>query len=230
MNTIDPREQLDLLNQNGKPPFPETLVISSERSGLNLVRHIVESLSGRRTPGKPHLIEKGPLLFHRTHCVHSTIEGPGRTTMYNFHNIPKYSKIILLLRDPREVFVRAFEKNTDRLLSYCWNINAYDRFKGNKLLIYYDDLITQDMSFKDIFDFLGMPNLFDESQIALVRKESIDWYDTHQTKGKGSITKGDSEKLIFHQHSLSNEDLVQLLAILRAELGPRYSYLSKWGI
>jgi hypothetical protein len=231
MNNLDPREQKDPNNQNGKPPYPETLFVSSERSGLNLVRHVIESLSSQRTPGKQHLIDSGKLLFHRTHCVHTTLEGPGRTNLYNYHNIPKYAKIILLLRDPREIYVRAFDKSVDRVLSYCWNINAYDRFKGQKLLVYYDDLILNNNAFKMIFDFLGIGNTFDETKLEIIRKESLDWYDIHQSeKGKGSITKGAPEKLMFHQLSLDENELNCLLTILKTELGPRYSYLSKWGL
>lgn len=231
MITTDSPGQKDPNNQNGKPPYPETLFVSSERSGLNLVRHVIETLSGQRTPGKQHLVDSGKLLFHRTHCVHTTLEGPGRTNLYNHYNIPRYSKIILLLRDPREIFVRAFDKSLDRILSYCWNINAYDRFKGEKLYIYYDDLITNTKAFESIFDVLGIADTFDETKIEIIRKESIDWYDTHQSeKGKGSITKGAPEKLMYHQMSLDENELNFLLTILKTELGPRYSYLSKWGL
>lgn len=43
------------------------VVISSQRSGLNSLRICIESLTGKRTPGKTLLVETGPTTFVRTH-------------------------------------------------------------------------------------------------------------------------------------------------------------------
>jgi len=133
------------------------------------------------------------------------------------------------LRDPREIFVRAYQKNFQRLLSYCWNINAFDRFNGEKLLVYYEDIVSGISALKSIFVFLGIESFFDESRIEVLRHDSVNWYDKYQfEKGGGSVTKGSPELLTYHQSNLTQEELDQLILILKKELGERYTYLSRW--
>jgi hypothetical protein len=58
------------------PPFNNTsclsgrdkpIVISAQRSGLNFLRVCIETLTGRRTPGKPLILTDGETAFLRTH-------------------------------------------------------------------------------------------------------------------------------------------------------------------
>lgn len=220
----------DLRHRNGFPPLPETLVVSCERSGHNLLRHVVESLVRRRTPGVPHLFDSGELLFHRTHCVHSCESRPGRTSLYDISARPRYGRLMLLLRDPREIFVRSYGKCLQRMLSYCWNLAAYDRFVGPRLLVVYDALVSDDDTFARIFDFLGVLSKFDGARIPLLRREAVAWYDRYQASGGGSLTKGSPELLAIHQQQLTPGELASLHAMLRRELGAdrMERYLGRW--
>lgn len=225
---IDPRET-DLAYRNGYAPFPDTLIISTERSGLNLVRHAVEYTAKHRTPGKTHLLTTGPLAFHRTHWVYAETTSPGRTTVLNSDDTQRYRKAILLLRDPREILPRAYNSGLNSMGFYCDNIEAFDRFPGEKLFITYDNLISDDSTFEAIFSFLGLSDSFSLSMVPEIRSTSVAWYEKNQEKGGGSQTKGSPEALTFHQKNLSPEQLIELEHFLLARLGGLTgTYLSRW--
>lgn len=105
---------------------------------------------GLRTPGKTHLLREGPFVFHRTHWVMSPIITPGKAPLANAEGQPMYEKVVLLLRDPLEIFVRAYQKNFGRMDQYCDNIYAYHHFCSSKTLVRYDELITDDSIFSQI--------------------------------------------------------------------------------
>ena len=214
--------------RNGHAPYPETLVISAERSGLNLVRHACEAMSGRRTPGKVHLIKDGPLLFHRTHFAgHAGPPVGPFAPLFLPDGRSPYRKAMLLLRDPAESYVRAYDKNPSQMKGYCINIRLFDAFPGEKLMVTYDDLVSDPEAMHRVFAFLGIGDSFDAAKLADVRQESVAWYDKNQPSG--SQTRGDPSRLKLHQTALTDAERGQLRGVLAAELGelaPRY--LSRW--
>ena len=214
--------------RNGLAPFPETLVISSERSGLNLVRHACEEMSGRRTPGKVHLIADGPLLFHRTHYAgHAGPPVGPFAPLFTPAGTTNYRKALLLLRDPAEAFVRAYDKKPGLMRLYCTNIRLFDAFKGEKLLVTYDDLVGGDEGLRRIFAFLGIAESFDPARLAAVRQDAVAWYDRNQPSG--SQTRGDPGLLKAHQAALSPQERSMLADFLKHELGGLApAYLSRW--
>ncbi len=206
-----------LVNQNGHPPYPDTIFISAERSGMNLVRHFVEEMAGRRTPGKTHLLSDGPLLFHRTHtALWRRNPLPAQAPVVNSTGRFLYNKMVLLIRDPAETFVRAYDKNWKRMLDYCNNISVFDYFRGEKLLITYDELVMSDAAIEKIFDFLGIGDSFHSDRTREVRLESISWYDQHQESG--SQTKGRADLLRAHQALLTKSQLDSLWQLLGSRL------------
>jgi hypothetical protein len=214
--------------RNGHAPFPETLVISSERSGLNLVRHACEVMSGRRTPGKVHLIKDGPLLFHRTH--YAGHEGPPVgpfAPLFGRDGQSPYRKALLLLRDPAEAYVRAYGKSPSQMRSYCRNISLFDSFPGERLVVTYDDLVTGDEGLRRIFAFLGIAECFDATRLAEVRQDAVAWYDRNQPSK--SQTRGDPALLKAHQSALAPQERSLLREFLQHEMkGLAPAYLSQW--
>ncbi len=215
-------------HRNGLAPFPETLVISSERSGLNLVRHACEVMSGRRTPGKVHVVKDGPLLFHRTHYAGHVGPPVGPfASLFEPSGQSNYAKALLLLRDPAETYVRAYERNINFMKRYCENIQLFDRFQGEKLVVTYDELVTGDRALQKIFSFLSIADWFDASKLAEVRRDAVEWYDRNQPSG--SQTRGDPGRLKTHQSALTERERTVLGAFLKQELGAlEASYLAPW--
>jgi hypothetical protein len=215
--------------RNGHAPFPETLVISSERSGLNLVRHACEVMSGRRTPGKVHLVKDGPLLFHRTHYAgHAGAPVGPFAPLFEPGGKCNYTKALLLLREPAETFVRAYDKKPDLMKRYCRNIKLFDSFPGEKLVVTYDELVTSDSALLKIFSFLGIADCFNASKLAETRQDAVAWYDKNQPSG--SQTRGDPSLLKAHQSALTPQERALLQDFLRQELGSLAPlYLATWG-
>ncbi|WP_395689928.1 hypothetical protein [Aestuariivirga sp.] len=214
--------------RNGHAPFPQTLVISSERSGLNLVRHAVEVMSGMRTPGKAHLVKDGPLLFHRTHYAgHAGAPVGPFAPLFEPGGASNYAKALLLLRDPAETYVRAYDSNINFMKRYIENIQLFDRFQGDKLVVSYDELVSGNSALQRIFSFLSIENHFDASRLAGIRKDAVEWYDRNQPSG--SQTRGDPSLLKTHQAALTERERRVLQTFLRQELGElAATYLAPW--
>ena len=226
--SVDHRET-DASHRNGCPPYPATLVISSERSGLNLLRHAVEYAAGRRTPGKTHILREGPLAFHRTHWANARSISPARTPLRGPDGEPLYRRLILLLRDPREILPRAYDGDMERMADYCDNLLAFHHFRGEKLLVTYDDLVTRDEVFQEIFAFLQLPTVLELARVPEIRSVSVQWYEENQTKGGGSQTHGDPQALRQHQQKLSSDQIQALRDLLDTRLGGLvHTYLGKW--
>lgn len=125
--------------------YDRPLLASYPRSGTNWTRYIIESLSGRPTPGQTRLIEGTNYYIDRAHQAYPVMN--------------RYKKVVLVLRDYRECILRhqkAVWSNYSDVLSllsdqgirepaswYIENLKAFDAFEGDKLLIYYEDLIQK---------------------------------------------------------------------------------------
>jgi hypothetical protein len=139
--------------------FHLPLLASYSRSGTNLIRYAVEHISGRPTPGQKRL-HKGPnLVFDRAHKAYPVME--------------RYPCAILVLRDYRECLLRqhaglwhkcpdvvSFLENETVAQPPGWyirNLEAFDRFSGEKLLLYYEDLLLKPgESILSLSRFLGL--------------------------------------------------------------------------
>lgn len=140
---------------------------------------------------------------------------------------PLYSKMILLLRDPLEIFVRAYQKTLGEMSGYCDNITAFHDFPGEKLLVTYDDLVTTDSSMERIFHFLGIGESFDPTAMAAVRHDSVNWYDQNQPTG--SQTRGQADKLRFHRSALTPAEMAAVWDYIGERLDrDQMQYLAKW--
>jgi hypothetical protein len=123
--------------------FHLPLLVSYARSGTNMVRYIVEAISGRSTPGQKRLHKTPDVILDRAHCA--------------FPVMDRHPRVILVLRDYRECLLRqhagAWREKPEvaRFLEmdevahpphwYIRNLEAFDRFGGEKLLLYFEDLI-----------------------------------------------------------------------------------------
>lgn len=217
-----------VLHENGRAPFPETILVSAERSGCNLVRHCVEMMAGQRTPGRVHLIGSGPLLFHRTHrALWNEAPMLARAPVMDAIGQPLYHKLILLLRDPVETFVRAFDSVMEDMSRYCDNIAVFHDFPGPKLLIAYDDLVATDAAMAQIFDFLGIGTSFSPAGMTAARESSVEWYNKNQPTG--SQTGGRPDRLRFHQSSLTQAEKAAVWDFIGTRLGSEHMpYLARW--
>jgi len=150
-------------------------ILSYPGSGNNLVRFFIELLTETPTIGwdavpedvaiykatfaKPvpfNIEETTPAVYKKEHIV----PGPER----------KYEKMILLVRNPKEVIVRQAGFNLKNICDgyfvktetvnlhfsmYFNMVNYYNKFKGPKKVFYYEDLLTNKKAFlQELYDFL----------------------------------------------------------------------------
>ena len=85
------------------------IIVSFPRNGLNWVRYCIEYFSGLPTAGrrKIHPQSSGELAVYRTHNV--TFPGPADSCYCSFYDQagkPLHSKVVLLVRDYHESYVR----------------------------------------------------------------------------------------------------------------------------
>lgn len=76
--------------------FGTPLLASYSRSGTNWIRYVVETISGRPTPGQTRVVDGDDYIMDRSHSAFAVL---------HFH-----SKVILLIRDYRECMIRHHDK------------------------------------------------------------------------------------------------------------------------
>ena len=136
------------------------ILVSYSRSGTNWIRYFIEYCSRQPTPGQTRLFEGTNYIIDRAHCA--------------FPVLHRYARAILVIRDYRECLLRhnrpswLATRNVSTFLEdeslkqpcswYIRNIEAVDAFNGEKLVLYYEDLMTApEDPFRKLGAFLGFP-------------------------------------------------------------------------
>uniref|UniRef100_A0A6C0FD38 Sulfotransferase domain-containing protein n=1 Tax=viral metagenome TaxID=1070528 RepID=A0A6C0FD38_9ZZZZ len=148
----------------------ENILLSYPRSGNHLVRFFIELLSEKPTFGcklSPQDIEIYKNKFSENIPFNiSNSENKGGC-YFKFHghedNIEniKINNLILIIRNPKEVLLRHnnFSMNIKNFDMYFKDIDIYDNHKGKKLLLYYEDILTDKVTFiNTLYDFLEINN------------------------------------------------------------------------
>ena len=195
-----------------RPELP--LLITYSRSGTNWLRYVIELLSGRPTPGHERLHGGDDFVVDRAH--------------QGYRVASEYQRIILVVRNYKESLVRhsidewtankdgshrmdvvGFLEDKSGRQPPEWfieNIRAFDAFTGDKLLLYYEDLMTEPESeLRKLIEFLDLPrdgvgDLF--ANLDEHRQRSVDLYRQNQA----SYTEGDANKLSQHSDALLSDD------------------------
>jgi hypothetical protein len=216
------------------------IIVSYQRSGLNWVRYCIEALTGLRTPGRPKLLRSGEVGVYRTHYVRKN-KRPDSTAcrFYGSDGRPLHSRVVLLLRDYRESFLRVSKSRHQYQLSasairndkvfnfrhYFENLRAFDEFTGDKILVRYDHLVSDFTEVVRILDFLRMPYNLSGFDVEEHRAASLNIYNSqHQ-----SFTVEDLYNFEWHQCRADTEVLEELDYFVRRhyrELAVKYL---SWG-
>lgn len=145
----------------------QNILLSYPRSGNHLVRFFIELLSEIPTYGcrgnpddkeiyKNIFPENVPFNisdFNKTDCFIKDHYPP--------RNLPT-NKLILIVRNPREAILRHdnYKINAKSFKCYFSNIEYFINHKGKKLLLYYEDILTNKIDFiNTLYDFLSVDNL-----------------------------------------------------------------------
>lgn len=192
----------------GDQMYERPLLVTYPRSGTNWLRFIIESLSGKPTPGRKRLYSGYDYAIEREHNAAK--------------HIKKYKRIILVIRDYRECIIR---QSTPLWLSiqdvpeflrnpfnsrppsiYLNNIRGFDEFEGEKLLLYYEDLVFDSgPAVQKVAEFFQFDKAKTEAFIASMpeqKKASVECYHASNV----SITKGNSSKTTHHADKHLSEE------------------------
>ena len=193
------------------------ILLSYPRSGNHLVRFFIELLSGNPTFGcKGGVgevnIYKNNVSIHKNKfdktipfdiqdydvgdCYHK----------YHFaHDItPKDTgNLILIVRNPNEVLLRHCRNKLDykSFQLYFDDIDFYNRSEGKKLLLYYEDILTNKVEFVNaLYNFLNLQNK-DKKEYVLDNLEAL---FVSSSKGRNRCWGGyNSEgKIDYYYHKI----------------------------
>jgi len=183
------------------------ILLSYSGSGNHLVRFFIELLAERPTLGWSDVKEDVP-IYNATFAekIPFNITETSTPIFRKEHYIPKadekVEQLILIVRDPKEVIVRQAGINLNTLVDgmltntqiienhclwYCSLVKYYIDFKGPKLLLFYEDLITKRKeSIQKLYDFI-QPNKPEKLEYAL---KNIDRLYAMSKGGKNRVWLG----------------------------------------
>jgi hypothetical protein len=142
------------------------ILLSYPRSGNHLCRFFIELLSELPTFGcetnnkdieiyKNNFKEKLPFNiknYDKNNCYHK----------YHEPNISNnIDNLILIIRNPREVLLRNnnYKLNYNDFQRYFNNIDYYNTCKGDKLILFYEDILTDKKGFiNKLYNYLALNN------------------------------------------------------------------------
>jgi len=152
------------------------MLLSYSGSGNHAVRFFIELLSEQPTKGWNYVKEDIPIyLSQYSEPVPFHIK-PNTPFIYQKDHFPpihlNVERTILILRNPKEVIIRQFGINLFKLVDgeisdwpelelhfnfYFDLVEYYQNFKGPKLLLFYEDILTNKMKFiQTLYDFLNV--------------------------------------------------------------------------
>ncbi len=181
-------------------------LISYPRSGNTWTRYCIEHLTDKKTVG----YENNHGVIWESKGIRPELWGQ-KTFVKKVHGSTptndKNDKCILLIRNPKEALIR----HGGRIEGWTSYLDFYEnKFRGKKLLIYYENLIQDlESNIKKVLELLEVKvddekynNFF--SNISFHKQQCIDMYEARDAQGKNpqneSTTQGNS--LIYHSKKM----------------------------
>lgn len=208
-------------------------IISAPRSGLNWLRFLIEKLYGISTPGKKVLVgtqDKNDIDFIRSHDPLRASKR--KTDALAWARIrpeeTAHGIVLLIVRDPLEVFVRMAKKKPKAFKLYSGNIRFFQKTTAKKkMCVYYEDLISNPQTMKETLAFLELKSVdgfngFKLEALAenwdVLNDESRKLYDKNQSRGGGSQTRLVADKFTHHQKQLTKTQKLKVWRLVQNEL------------
>lgn len=151
----------------------KNIILSYPRSGNHLTRFFIELLSETPTFGRPTNPEDTEIyknIFSEKIPFNISKNFNIKNAFFKYHNPPKSNvrveKLILIVRNPREVLLRQsdytlnFHNGRFCYDAYFQDIDFFNNHKGKKLLLFYEDIITDKKKFiETLYEFLSIDNI-----------------------------------------------------------------------
>lgn len=206
-------------------------VVSAPRSGLNWLRFCIEYYLGVKTPGHDILVKSEGVRQPAFIRAHNARKGSNSNKGTALGDITKADdKVLLLVRNPLETFVRSADRRFKRYNNFVENIRYFDTSPAlSKLVAYYEEHTTKPEVMAGIIRFLDIPpapgfSVPDAARLTDEWKSLSDksraTYDKQQAHGGGSMTQANPTDFSFHQRALSEAEKQQVWRFLKRKLTP----------
>ena len=221
---------------------------SAERSGNTWIRFIIEYLTGQPTQGCVQNYKDVPICRNRfpndeKPLKHVDLKAPYiLTKSHKPFPLTETSFLIISIRDYHEYISfpsyisepRLAQGDEQYYLMYLDIIEAYHKFKGKKMLIYYEDLINHpSREILRIKDFLGTSQTRYRDFVS-----RLDDYTEMCKKATARVWGGSSsgKDFCYHRNKISKESIKQKLAHFHELLNkPKYhecvrNYIARYNV
>ena len=196
-------------------------LLSLPRTGSNWIRYWFEYFSNENTSERNILVVKNYWGEIRTDKTNATLYKRHLLSEEDIEN-RDIKNLVCVIRDYRECFVRhcrgrTFERKVSRMSDYTDNLSVYDAFQGNKMIMYYEDFVSDPTVYmKQFLDFLEIKSEWHNIDVKEHRDISVKLYESggsnevgKQTRGAPSLTKGKAD-FKFHQKDLDDQTVAML--------------------
>lgn len=135
---------------------------SFPRSGNHLVRFFIELLSGMPTSGCPGNRADTPIYRNRfPQPIPFDIRDERDFIYCKTHCFPsqRVNNLIFIVRNPREALPNfcKYRYDAQKMNDYFQLIDRYGAFKGNKMVFFYEDILTEKKKFiQQLYNFLSI--------------------------------------------------------------------------
>lgn len=222
----------------------EVLLCSFPKSGSNWVRYCIERFSGRPTPGSERRlpVHEGEPIIDRTHFLDERDRRAflahklrrdkppvaaaeprgwrawlqGRRRVREIRRLAAHRRVLLLLRNPFDLYPRVRALDPEAFRGYPSNIAILDRCRRDKLLVYYEDLVRGTAEIDRILRSLAIRHDLAGFVLEAHRRRSLDLY----ARGPDAPqTADDPSDVGRHARRLDPLARERLRAYLRGRLG-----------
>ena len=194
-----------------------TLLLSYPRCGNSFVRYCIETMTQCQSYDCNNLLG----TFHHKNPFMIKQDSHIKPFLYKEHfakdcdRFDKNNNIILLLRNYKECLVRhqgsrkITQNPIHHLKQYTDNILFYEKWKGKKIILYYEDLILDfNNSIYKLTNFINIPQPIVINFIKNYDHHKQKSIESYKRCGHDSVTKG--KNLLFHSKNLSKQIKKQL--------------------
>lgn len=208
-------------------------LVSAPRSGLNWTRYCVEHFLQRTTPGKTLILPNDDPADHAFVRTHDALfmrpdidEGPAYRKLDP--GAMAGSRVLLIVRDPLETFVRSSRKSFDHFRCFAGNLRFLAAADTPlKKVVHYEDLVADPDAMFDVLNFLNLepgPGAAHPTRVRVaaewdqVAQASRRSYQRKQFWGGGAKTRKNPLDFQFHQKKLAKAEKASVWAFLEDAL------------
>lgn len=191
------------------------IVVSAPRSGRNWLRYWIEEAGGTDL-----VASHDPMKIRPRRWWRERRDSPAWRAIDPADTAG--DRVVLILRDPAEVLVRACRRDMRKFLTYASCLRFYSAAVGPKCAVHYEDLVADPAAMHGVLAFLDVQRLPSPADMARdwaeAGRRSRDLYGERHSSG--ALTRLNPTDFTHHQRVLTDADRAALWRHLDDALSP----------